>query len=384
MYLYGFRGISTWETMYKVTGNGFVPPNASLETCLQNGQLASETSWLGAYVGDIRVATGTETPSFKKALRSGAILPLNAYSQYESKVTSASSSWNLTTDSGLVCTASSNETASHIPLNMVYPAPEMFGIWLEKAGFDGQLYCQEAAARLATRYFDAGTFVAELRETIMSFKGLLRRFISLLSKPDLDKVINAWLEARYGWRPLYADILSFIKTVNRPREKFPLYKERVGRNINYSEHELFDFGAYKILYDLNVTISGRGSVYSKYEPAAFRVAPITTAWELVPFSFIVDWFFTVGSALTAWETKIEFPDLICSSSYKLDYSITAKVQDFHVDGFSGPLNAQSSGNGWAIARIPTALSSEVKFQPHLGILELIDLLAIARQILFKK
>lgn len=335
-------------------------------------------------MGDVRVATGTETPSFKKALRSGAILPLNAYSQYETKVTSASSSWNLTGLYGTTCSASSNETATHIPMNLVNPTPEMFGIWLAKAGFDGQLYCQEAAARLATRYFDAGTFVAELRETIMSFKGLLRRFISLITKPNFDKIINAWLEVRYAWRPLYFDILSFIKTVNRPKEKYPLYKERVGRKIDYSEHELLDFGSYNILYDLNVTISGRGSVYSKYEPAAFRVAPLTTAWELVPFSFIVDWFFSVGSALTAWETKTEFPDLTCSSSYKLDYSINAEVQDFHVEGWTGSLNSQSSGNGWAIARNPTSLSTEVKFQPHLGILELIDLLAIARQVLYKK
>lgn len=220
----------------------------------------------------------------------------------------------------------------------------------------------------------------------MSFKGLLKRFITLLTHTDFDKLINAWMEVRYAWRPLYGDIQSFIKTVNRPREKFPLYKERVGRSLTYSEHTKTPMGGgvYDLSVDLNVNVSARGNVYSKYAPAAFRVMPLTTAWELIPLSFVIDWFFSVGDALTRVEAYVEFPDLISSGGYYLDYSINAKADNFQLSGWSGNFNCTARGNGWAKGRHPASSSPNVKFNPHLGIAELIDLLAIARQLLSKK
>ncbi|DAD50705.1 TPA_asm: maturation protein [ssRNA phage SRR6960799_30] len=372
-------------TMYKVTGSGF-PTVTEIEYCKIGKSIVGQSNWSGATVGDIRIASGAETPNFKKALRTGAVLPLNPYIQTEKVVSAVHSNWNLTGPRGVNCTMSSDMTATHIPHNLMVPSDKQISLWLEKAGYDPDQYCMEAAGRLATRYFDAGTFVAELRETIMSFKGLLKRFITLLTSPNLDLLFNAWLEVRYAWRPLYGDIQTFIKTVNRPRKKFPLYKERTGRSLTYSEHTKTQMGGgvYDLSVDLNVNVSARGNVYSKYAPAAFRVMPLTTAWELIPLSFIIDWFFSVGDALTRIEAYVEFPDLICSGGYYLDYSINARADNFRLSGWTGSLNCTATGHGWAKGRNPASSSPNVKFNPHLGIAELIDLLAIARQLLFKK
>lgn len=370
--------------MYKVTGSGFPTLTAVEYAKTSDGTIAYQTTWPGTSAGNIRIATGAETPHFKKALRTGAVLPLNPYFQVEKIVSNVSSHWSLSESGGTNYSLSSDEVATHIPHDLVVPSDEQISVWLSKAGYDPDQYCMEAASRLATRYFDAGTFVAELRETIMSFKGLLRRFITLLTRPDFDKVVNAWLEYRYAWRPLYGDIQSFIKTVNRPRRQFPLYKERTGRSLTYSEHAPMDMGHYVLYVDLNVNVSARGNVYSKHAPAAFRVMPLTTAWELVPLSFIIDWFFSVGEALTRIEGYVEFPDLMSSGGYYLDYNITAVATDFHLSNVSGPFRSTATGHGWAKGRHPASSSPNVKFNPHLGIAELIDLLAIARQLLFKK
>lgn len=373
-------------TMYKVTGSGFPQLTAIEYARRSDGTIAYQTARSGATAGNIRTATGAETPHFKKALRTGAVLPLNPYFQIEKIVSNVSSYWNLVESNGASYSLSSDQVATHIPHDLVVPSDQQIGIWLEKAGYDPDQYCMEAASRLATRYFDAGTFVAELRETIMSFKGLLRRFITLLTRPDFDKFVSAWLEYRYAWRPLYGDIQSFIKTVNRPRKKFPLYKERTGRSLTHSEHTKTPIGnnEYDLYVDLNVNISARGNVYSKHAPAAFRVAPLTTAWELVPLSFIVDWFFSVGDALTRLEGYVEFPDLMSSGGYYLDYNINVVATDFRHRYVKGPFRCTATGRGWAKARHPASSSPNVKFNPHLGILELIDLLAIARQLLSKK
>lgn len=374
-------------TMYKVTGSGFPTLTAIEYARSSNGTIAYQTARYGATAGNIRIATGAETPHFKKALRTGAVLPLNPYFHVEKIVSNIHSSWSLTERGGTNYSLSSDQVATHIPQHLVVPSDQQIGIWLERAGYDPDQYCMEAASRLATRYFDAGTFVAELRETIMSFKGLLRRFITLLTRPDFDKLVNAWLEVRYAWRPLYGDIQSFIKTVNRPRKKFPLYKERTGRSLTYSEHTknvLTEYGSYDLYVDLNVNVSARGNVYSKHAPAAFRVMPLTTAWELIPLSFIVDWFFSVGDALTRLEGYVEFPDLMSSGGYYLDYNIDVRATNYQLSTVSGPFNCTATGHGWAKGRHLASSSPNVKFNPHLGIAELIDLLAIARQLLFKK
>lgn len=373
-------------TMYKVTGSGFPAKTAIEYTRRSDGTIAYQSAFSGACAGNIRTATGAETPNFKKALRTGAVLPLNPYYQIEKIVSNVHSSWSLTESGGTNYSLSSDEVATHIPQGMVVPSDQQIKDWLYKADYDPDQYCMEAANRLATRYFDAGTFVAELRETIMSFKGLLRRFIALLTKTDFDKLVNAWLEVRYAWRPLYGEIQSFIKTVNRPREKFPLYKERVGRSLTHKEHikTPMSGGLYNLYVDINVNISARGNVYSKYAPAAFRVAPLTTAWELVPLSFVIDWFFSVGDALTRWEGYVEFPDLISSGGYYLNYNIDVVARDFNLRSVSGPFICTAKGHGWVKARHAASSSPNVKFNPHLGIAELIDLLALARQFLFKK
>jgi hypothetical protein len=44
-------------------------------------------------------------------------------------------------------------------------------------------------------------------------------------------------------------------------------------------------------------ISYRGFAYTKIKPESFGIDPVQTFWELVPFSFVVDWFVDVGSKL---------------------------------------------------------------------------------------
>jgi hypothetical protein len=48
-----------------------------------------------------------------------------------------------------------------------------------------------------------------------------------------------------------------------------------------------------------ISVSLRGSVVADIEVPAFQFNPLQAAWEIIPLSFVVDWFVNVGKTLNA-------------------------------------------------------------------------------------
>jgi len=136
----------------------------------------------------------------------------------------------------------------------------------------------------------------------------------------LDVVTNIWLEYRYGWTPLIGE-LGAVKealTVIRPegiKSAYATFKpdtllrdSLVIRNVNVSD-TLYDcvFDAY--FEDIDEVTRKAGFNYinkpqSRNDSwsAIFGVdvdSLASTAWELIPFSFIIDMFFNFGNLLQA-------------------------------------------------------------------------------------
>lgn len=121
-----------------------------------------------------------------------------------------------------------------------------------------------------------------------------------------DWVANTWLEFSYGWKPLLSDIYDHAKALAELQiERANLVRYAVGS----ARTEL------KSSVPISVTgFSGRKSQTSK-RYVRFGVAyklqngelntfvqlginnPLAVAWEIIPFSFVVDWFLPVGSFL---------------------------------------------------------------------------------------
>jgi hypothetical protein len=112
-----------------------------------------------------------------------------------------------------------------------------------------------------------------------------------------------WLEARYGWRPLLKDIFDLADAIAKhdvPRT----YKLRARHSLPYTPSTAFP---------TIFTAWGHGS-YGKQIIAHFKEArpdpiaylglnnPLGIAWELVPYSFVVDWFYPLGNYLATRAT----------------------------------------------------------------------------------
>ncbi len=114
---------------------------------------------------------------------------------------------------------------------------------------------------------------------------------------------SAWLEYSYGWVPLVKDIGSAVTLLETPinaisireRAKWVEFKKTVVKLQN--DHE---FHGYSYSGTVSVQVGCRLSVDNPNLYMASQLGftnPLATAWELVPFSFVVDWFVPVQGFL---------------------------------------------------------------------------------------
>jgi hypothetical protein len=127
---------------------------------------------------------------------------------------------------------------------------------------------------------------------------------------------SAWLQYRYGWTPLMHDIEDITKAYNRVmgyQRQPPLLVKRSSQSLSYSYkgsgvkssqcHGNFEWKhswdvkvSAGVIYKLNDALLRQQA--SHYTGLDLR-GLVLTAWELIPYSFVVDWFVGVGDWLNA-------------------------------------------------------------------------------------
>lgn len=150
----------------------------------------------------------------------------------------------------------------------------------------------------------------------------LKSLISVPKRGSWQKVStgNLWLEFRYGLTPLYYEICAVISDFTRStRQLVKQYRYSVGHgedadletvhylnggglsvNITVSAQARHRVGY--ILSDIDgfMEINSDGSYQSisDLETMIIRfLDPASMAWEVTPYSFVVDWFINIGDAL---------------------------------------------------------------------------------------
>jgi hypothetical protein len=177
-------------------------------------------------------------------------------------------------------------------------------------------------ARTATRL--ANAYLALKRGKVSEFADALglrlsRRRTQALSRRALSNkkrdgnyrefASNTWLEYTYGWVPLLNDLHTQLEnTANYLYRRSALVREGIGsaseeRSATLNSSPIGFPGKVtktirvrrRVRYVIRYAVPGGSNFLATYG----ITNPALVAWELVPFSFVVDWFLPVGNALEA-------------------------------------------------------------------------------------
>jgi hypothetical protein len=125
-------------------------------------------------------------------------------------------------------------------------------------------------------------------------------------------VSEKWLAYQYGWKPLMSDIHDAYDLLQKGfREKAQIassvrnLKDSNSYNLSYQAHGVTGYVRCEsqVQYTAKVFYRIDDSTLSKFNQIGL-INPASVAWEVVPFSFVVDWFLPVGNFLEALTARI--------------------------------------------------------------------------------
>lgn len=121
---------------------------------------------------------------------------------------------------------------------------------------------------------------------------------------NTSDVTGRWLEMQYAWMPIVHDSYQAAKALEALTGPRALrFTASVGtKRATYNGTQVP--GAFDYLVSVSVSKRLQAELY---EDASFArtlglVDPASIAWEVVPYSFVVDWFIPVGTYLSVWSS----------------------------------------------------------------------------------
>jgi hypothetical protein len=240
----------------------------------------------------------------------------------------------------------------------------------------------------------------ETMKQIMLLSG--RRYRHRNARP-LDSFTDWWLGFRYAFRPLFFEMDAILKAL----QKRTIEKRGTGRaydsSVVVNEKVVDDsrvtngYGYVVTTSDTRVCTFRTGVLYSidgniPLLTTAFGLdRPLQALYELVPFSFILDWFYSVGDWI-GWLSRPGYLKQLGSWG-TLSYVENRRLDSTHIDGGYPGSNGRYYSytsvnpgyfemvNTWKIRQPNLAVPSFPVFRLNLNISKILDLVLIGRKLL---
>jgi len=222
-----------------------------------------------------------------------------------------------------------------LPLQIASPsAPPSLGLTTTTANNQALTRYYSNLAGVSSQ-FKGEVFAGELRETLSmirhparALRNGMRDYLVFLRKNARNQakhkrkkfVRDTWLEYSFGFKPLINDLDSAIKAFYQSKWTKPIFEmvkgtgrenisainpaaiyfdvggghELIGKLKSEEEQFVKYFGIY---FSTNTGVS---------DPHSYGFSPwefVPTLWELIPYSFLVDYFSNVGNILNSWSYR---------------------------------------------------------------------------------
>lgn len=213
----------------------------------------------------------------------------------------------------------------------------------------------KALQKLKNQHVQAGNMLGERAQTARLVTDTLRRLtetVKAVKRLDIQKALDAlgvsrrkalngssafdlWLELQYGWKPLLSDVHGACEALQN-REK-----DGAVANVTVKGHGSWTdkvtklgsdtAGPHYLDYEKRSTVKHDVWVrldYVKNDLPLSTLAqlgvsnPLSIAWELVPWSFVADWFIPIGDFLDIRDADLGWSFLGGSRSVKSTTTVT--------------------------------------------------------------
>lgn len=315
----------------------------------------------------IKSWSGVKTPDYEGMKRRGQLIPLTAWQ----KVTDT---WQVPQSS---FTANANLTQVRGNGHLAYGGtqallpPFITVDDLDVAALKARLMLS-AADEVYHNGHDTFTFFAEIAKTFALFKSLAPRISQIFETLEAvlakgavrnkngkrvqatsrlalyNALLNTpglWLEARYGLRPLVYDIEEIAKATAELQYGF-MSPIKTSKQVDQPVHSKSSFeqtittgvyGSVKATTVFSYECGLRANIAARIRTQGFGGSPIMTAYELIPLSFVLDWFLDLGS----WLGAIHFA--VMESEYSAAYGYYLKETQ------TTTYSRLTTANGWTVS-----------------------------------
>lgn len=160
------------------------------------------------------------------------------------------------------------------------------------------------------------------------------------------EIANRWLEYSFGWKPLIEDIYNGISVLQNPAPK-----GQIKGSATTVRQERFSVGRERYVVSRRVSVRQKATVVVS-NPNLYianqmgLVDPIKIAWELVPWSFVVDWFTNLGQVLG---TMSDFAGVTLTNAFTTTFATT--VTNYSYVSGSGVLQDSYTGECVNVERV---------------------------------
>lgn len=126
------------------------------------------------------------------------------------------------------------------------------------------------------------------------------------------RIGSRWLEFQYGARPFMSDLFHAVEKIFESTQNIMEVKTRASETLDWSDRfgdEEDGLTVYKNKQSNRCEIQVAFQLGGKTLPLLAQYSslnPLSIAWELVPYSFVADWFYDVGGYLRAFESAVAY------------------------------------------------------------------------------
>jgi hypothetical protein len=323
---------------------------------------------------------GWDIQDFHYHMKKGDLLPMTPFSQYRS--TGA---------------ANGSKTAKYDPPGYTWSSTRSVGNWvpysswviphldidaIAKSNMTDN-YVQEAMSQVYSEGFDLLTYLAELSQLKHLFAGAATTLLKLKWPRNWKDVSCEWLAYRYGWRPFIGEIRSIIELINEWDQKVKRYSKRSGHTFSYREFDSTEgydgYFTYVQSQTDEIEVSLRGSVTADVVLPKLQLNLLQTGWELVPLSFVLDWFLGIGTAISAITVLSHNPSYVAAKgikvTWKRDWEHVATPKTY-VEGDCSMIGSCVSEMSY---RTPCTVPLKPHFKLNLDAKKILDLISLVIQ-----